>query len=430
MSRSEALRILGLSENASFEQARTVYLRAVRELHPDQYHDKPHLRSSAENTLKAINTAWDCLKRDYGFADSSQESQKSNTQTDWKNESKSDHSRGSGSRPKAEAFDLEAAWRVIDAVVPPGPDPRPSPVHPVVPCQESVQLGHAAQHQAKLMYGWWVAFSAIAICINVIVGFWVALGAYIIIRRKFRNLNVGSFEKYKVAAISARHAYESVLKPLHEKGGEQLYAAAKSQLASNRDEYCLLPQTLEERLKQFLEEEQKRQLREHLVAHEIAPGIVIGIGTARIESLRREFIDNAADVLNANQEMLTSVAGIGVELAFRLRSWALEIQNNFKFSNTRIDQDARTSILASHQAKKSELEQALAGGPEKLTTIKNSILRVRADLAPKLTPAFQQFLQDEANWKAASSPSSKYHQIAVAILVVFYVCVAAVQVPK
>jgi hypothetical protein len=58
-----ALETLNLTAAATFEDAKAAYKKSRKELHPDQYMDKPHLKAVAEEALKKVNDAWDFLKK-------------------------------------------------------------------------------------------------------------------------------------------------------------------------------------------------------------------------------------------------------------------------------------------------------------------------------------------------------------------------------
>jgi len=63
---AECFAILKLPETASFEAVKAARLRIIRELHPDQYADKPRLKEVAEDELKRVNAAFEVLERYLG----------------------------------------------------------------------------------------------------------------------------------------------------------------------------------------------------------------------------------------------------------------------------------------------------------------------------------------------------------------------------
>jgi|SRR5579864_3754706 len=70
---AECFAILKLPETASFEEVKAAHRRIVKELHPDQYTNKPRLMQLAEEDLKTVNAAFDFLRR--YFSDSASTSE-------------------------------------------------------------------------------------------------------------------------------------------------------------------------------------------------------------------------------------------------------------------------------------------------------------------------------------------------------------------
>ncbi|MDR0308552.1 MAG: DnaJ domain-containing protein [Coriobacteriales bacterium] len=68
MNRSEALRILGLEEDASEEQVRLAAKELAQILHPDKYAGNRKLASRAEEQLKRVNEASEYLRRNSSSA--------------------------------------------------------------------------------------------------------------------------------------------------------------------------------------------------------------------------------------------------------------------------------------------------------------------------------------------------------------------------
>src|ERR1700722_8011699 len=62
---AECFAILKLPQTASFEEIKAARVRIIREIHPDQYADKPWLRQVAEEELKKVNAAFDVLERHF-----------------------------------------------------------------------------------------------------------------------------------------------------------------------------------------------------------------------------------------------------------------------------------------------------------------------------------------------------------------------------
>lgn len=84
--------VLGIREGASEEEIKKAYRELVKKYHPDQYRDNP-LSSLAEEKLREVNEAYDCLmknmsagQRSKTWAGSSYQQQNSN----WQNQGTSD----------------------------------------------------------------------------------------------------------------------------------------------------------------------------------------------------------------------------------------------------------------------------------------------------------------------------------------------------
>jgi hypothetical protein len=102
---AECFAILKVPETASFEEIKAAHLRIIKELHPDQYADKPSLRQVAEEELKRVNAAFDFVKRHF-----SQTSQRDRARTSGTDTASDDSSRGgSGS------YTGGTRWRSTDS---------------------------------------------------------------------------------------------------------------------------------------------------------------------------------------------------------------------------------------------------------------------------------------------------------------------------
>lgn len=71
MNRSEALRILGLSEDATSDDIRDAYRESAQILHPDKFAGKAKLQKRAEEHFKTLNDAYEYLQAHPGGASSS-----------------------------------------------------------------------------------------------------------------------------------------------------------------------------------------------------------------------------------------------------------------------------------------------------------------------------------------------------------------------
>ncbi len=58
----EHLRVLGLPNSATFEEARQSYRELIRVWYPDRFEQDPPLRKRAEEETKKLNQAWDAVK--------------------------------------------------------------------------------------------------------------------------------------------------------------------------------------------------------------------------------------------------------------------------------------------------------------------------------------------------------------------------------
>ncbi|MGI6105617.1 MAG: J domain-containing protein [Raoultibacter sp.] len=68
MNRIEALRILGLDEDASIEDVKTAYKEMAQILHPDRFASKKKLQDRATEQFKILQEAYDFLMSDKGAA--------------------------------------------------------------------------------------------------------------------------------------------------------------------------------------------------------------------------------------------------------------------------------------------------------------------------------------------------------------------------
>lgn len=66
MNRSEALRILGLDEDASLDDIKTAYKEMVQILHPDRYTANKKLQDRATEQFKTLQEAYDYLSKGKG----------------------------------------------------------------------------------------------------------------------------------------------------------------------------------------------------------------------------------------------------------------------------------------------------------------------------------------------------------------------------
>jgi curved DNA-binding protein CbpA len=60
---SDSFHLLHLSPNATLKEARSAYMRLVKRWHPDQFSDDPRQLEIAQEKLKAINAAYEEVKR-------------------------------------------------------------------------------------------------------------------------------------------------------------------------------------------------------------------------------------------------------------------------------------------------------------------------------------------------------------------------------
>jgi DNA-binding helix-hairpin-helix protein with protein kinase domain len=300
-------------------------------------------------------------------------------------------------------FDVDAAWRAIEAVKPP-------PAHPGFQANAlKIALSLAAlKSRNKRRLRWSVALLLfLAVAAATLIPFttnpkaWgaIVLAGIALFGLARGQLKAGSAEAEfgLMVAEGQLHRLQSAWQAEAEPAGfETLFA----ELKAKKLELQSMPHTRAQKLSELDRSRESRAWRKHMEGHRIAQHPIEGVNLSRCVTLASYRVESAADVSEAT---LIGIPGIGEKLRRTLITWRKGVERNFHFdplagvSPEDVEQLDRELATRRHV-----LETDLATGSNALSFAKSQIQIAQQRMATTLEEAIMTRDQATADVKALS----------------------------
>lgn len=299
------------------------------------------------------------------------------------------------------AFDLQAIWTSIEAVKAPGIEPM-SAIRAgigVVRASSTAQKEGGARRVRQWIGGVVAAVATVSavvavpdLALLIIVGGVVA-GVVLVssLSGNARNRYEESLRKARADLAPLEQAWEHV-------GSDTRFARRRQQLEEFRRQRGEFEQLRAQRLTEARAKASAHQLQAFLQRFRLRDATIPDIGPTRKAMLRSYGIETAADVTSAS---IMGIPGFGSALTDRLVAWRQGIERRFVFDNrVALDPAALASVEQEIYVRRLACEQALGRGAAELTALRDTILRERVTLRPKLQEAILRVLQAEVDLAA------------------------------
>lgn len=304
--------------------------------------------------------------------------------------------------PGSLGFDVEAAWRAIEAVKLPGAEISPLlPSFNLSPSPEAVEVrakrtqrrlsGIVLMIAAAALLGWQPSLWLLALPL----GWWGYARIY------GSNADTQSLEQsYRTAA----GAYAVALADWKRGTGIDELLARKKELAAARIGYGNLPEQKRKKLQLLHDNRRANQLRRHLESHRISRARLRGIGPGKIAGLASYGIETAADV---NGGRILQVPGFGPVAAQTLVDWRTKMEARFRYiaSPTAQDRQDEDRVIREADAEAARLRVMLAGGASEMKAAAASVLARTGRTSPALAKSAQDLEQAKIDLAEIGSPT-------------------------
>jgi DNA-binding helix-hairpin-helix protein with protein kinase domain len=184
-----------------------------------------------------------------------------------------------------------------------------------------------------------------------------------------------------------------------ERAGSKNFDEKKRSALSIKASIDNLPALRKTKLDQLRNSVRAAQLSRFLDGHEIEDAKLEGIGESRRRTLQAYSIETAADLMTNKVE---SVPGFGPKLCGKLYAWRRSLEGRFVF-NPATGVDPRDIHKVEHEIHKERkrLEETARADHAELVQLHARILHNRNQLKGAVLSARNEFLQAEANYRAA-----------------------------
>ena len=303
-------------------------------------------------------------------------------------------------------FDLDAFWKQITALEPPGP--LPALVTPVG--EQRIPLSpYARQFRRRRRFHLPIALfvAALPLSAGILVDVPVLARLFFIVTAIILFVLVKLVLKAQLSTIrfvererAYREQWEGVLSEWKAKAGPGSFDARRVELERLRGAWRDLDSIRTRRMAETAAGKEMRQRRRFLESFEVADAEVPGL-TPRRKSLLESFgIETAADI---DEKALYTVPDFGVKLIDDLIAWRAAVERSFRFDASQPDDIQEIDLIEREMlVHRARLEAEFRRGLQDLQQLRNQILFARTSLHAKGQDAYIDHLQAAADLKAVT----------------------------
>jgi DNA-binding helix-hairpin-helix protein with protein kinase domain len=293
-----------------------------------------------------------------------------------------------GQDPGAGAFDLDGAWRTIQAIKS-ATDVQLSPKLKA----SSVSPSEAAK-KAKAVGGW--NGLGVTMVLGAIVGLFAAPKAiFLWAILFFWGISVANAKKtfdagpFKNGYIAYENDFQKQLVAWNKRNGVDDFVKLFSDLEAARDEYLQVKREESREIASRGEQRKAAQLDAYLATFPIEHANIQGIGPATRATLASYGIDTAANVKDGR---IQNVPGVGNKLSERLLAWRRKLEAQFVFrpDTSALDQSALLQARVKAETRLGPLRAKLIAGPQNLSSLAARMRQITSSEDTILAKAAQQ----------------------------------------
>jgi DNA-binding helix-hairpin-helix protein with protein kinase domain len=298
------------------------------------------------------------------------------------------------------SVDVEAVWRRILAVVPPGP--LPLVATPLVTASNEVQV-IARQRQVSFVGIWMTAFTVfIGATFAVPNSLFIWLLGVLIVAGIATSIGGAAADAAKKEAqtrlTTARAQLHTLAERWKREAGPERFLAARQELEAKKREHAALADERVRQLRKLEADRETRQRERFLDRFQVSSANIRGIGPSRTATLESYGVETAADIVAQKVEQ---IPGFGPALVTELLAWRRTVERKFVFDPKKgVDPADVAAIENSIARKRAQLEADLKQGATTLEQLSKQIQGQRAALRPFLEAAVKAVAQAEADLKA------------------------------
>jgi DNA-binding helix-hairpin-helix protein with protein kinase domain len=196
----------------------------------------------------------------------------------------------------------------------------------------------------------------------------------------------------------AENRYNSTLKSLNTETNATTFNAKKDELKKAYDDYKNLSAERNKRLKLLQKNIYELQLISYLQTKRLETASISGIGPSRKTILQSFGIETAADI---DRFAIQSIPGFGKKFTDRLLNWRSYCEKNFKFNASKgVPHTELLKIEQEIAALKTNLENRLSYGVQELSSLSDTLMHKRSNIASLLQEHARDFAQAKLNLNA------------------------------
>ncbi|GAA4003660.1 TonB family protein [Sphingomonas humi] len=325
--------------------------------------------------------------------------------------------------PSSISFNLEAVWRAIEAIAPPGacpPTPRLHDISPE-PSAEARRLRAEAWKQKGLGAGAVALAGAILLASPGLWIFYIPAGWFGLARLFGSAGDVGGLKSQR---SNLDRQWTKALGDWQNRCGNEPFSKLKADLYKDKQAYQGLSAELNQRLQSYQQNRRTTQLEAFLNGFYIRRAQIPGIGPAKTSTLASYGFATAADITTPHR--IEQVPGFGPSNAYKLIAWRRRLEAQFAYNPNpnQADQVQLNNIKSDISRKEVSLRQKLADGQAALTRAAQQALSLRQVPDAQLQKLHEQKLQLDADIKHVHGSFSAPIGWAAAIFAIIAVLVA------
>ena len=301
-------------------------------------------------------------------------------------------------------FDLDAFWKQIVALEPPGP--LPALVNPLGD-QRMPLSPWARQFRRRRRFHLPIALfvAALPLSAGILVDLPILARLFFIVTAIILFVLVKLVLKAQLSTIgfierdrAYREQWESVLAEWKAKAGPGSFDARRAELERLRVAWRDLDAIRSRRIAEVEAGKEGRQRRRFLEKFEVSQAEVPGLTPGRKSLLESFGIETAADV---EERALYTVPDFGVRLIDDLVAWRRAVESHFRFDPAQADEVQDTDLIEREMlVQRGKLEAEFRRGLQDLQQLRNQIQFARTSLHAKGEEAYIDHLQAAADLKA------------------------------
>ena len=301
--------------------------------------------------------------------------------------------------------DLEAVWRAIAAVRPPGPAIPPPPRD--VPGLAGAPPSRAVLWDRRLRY---LAAAGVGIIVMVSIAAGAPQGLFVVlwVLAMLRDSGRGESEiearrrvveacEGDLARVEGRYATE---------GSDRPFVRRLGQLEAARHGLARAQETEAREREQLVERIRRARLHRHLCRHRVADAPIPRLGPVALRELEGNGILTAADVeapvFDRRPELHARAPQVEPELVNALLAWRARVERSFVFDLARgVRPGEFESLERQQKARREAWDQDLRSGLADLVQLRRAILARRQEVLAEVEAVRRRLAQAKADLAAA-----------------------------